>query len=92
MHTGKRSERREEAAVFVVFAKFSPSERDLWANKFISWEPSMEIFLLSKFCSIPPLVKFAFQPPGVPQFQQRHRALIVVTALLRGPCKAPEEY
>lgn len=59
-------------------------------QKFMCCEPSMEIFLLPSLplchstCKILP---FTFSGAAVPI-----QTLVMVTALLRGPCKVPEEH
>lgn len=77
VNKGKISERREEAAALIVFAKLSPSERDLWANRSLCVvKPQWEFVFSPAYPCVLPRVKFTFHPPVVQQFQQRHRRSI----------------
>lgn len=93
VNKGKISERRGEAAALIVFAKLSPSERDLWANRSLCVvKPQWEFVFSPAYPCVLPRVKLTFHPPVVQQFQQRHRrSIVMVTALLCAPCEVPEE-
>lgn len=74
-----------------MFAKLSPSDRVQWANRSLCvMSPQWKFFFSPAYPCVIPRVKFYLSPfsgAAVPI-----QTLVMVTVLLRGPCKVPEEH
>lgn len=74
-----------------MFAKLSPRDRVQWANRSLCVvHPQWKFFFFPAYPCVIPRVKFYLSPfsgAAVPI-----QTLVVVTALLCGPCKVPEEH